>query len=181
MENTNEPRPQIVKMISPEDDKAFLESLPESTVNESASDFTLTSPDERPINPLTGKPRRANFGKKLGPRKPRTEASSEPVDPNLERAKRKYASLGGGRAVKKFFDLVDKPLDAGEIEDVDDYFLLLSYKAKLDPSESWIMMVFCFIILVGALASARLSWADDVKRFFSHDEEPTELPEANEI
>lgn len=158
------PKAEIVNMLSPEDDKSFLGSLPDTTVD--ASDFELTAPEsDRPINPATGKPRRANYGVKRGPRKPST--SPETDDPQLERAKRKFASMGAGRATKKFFDLIEKPLDADETEDVDDYFYLLSKKANIDPSQSWLMMLVCFVVLVMALASARLSWTDDVKKFFA--------------
>lgn len=176
MSTPDAPRPQIINMLSPEDEKTFSDSLPDNTG--SVPELELTPPEvERPINPETGKPRRSTFGRKMGPRKPKSE-TSQISDPQLERAKRKFSSLGGGRAVKKFFDLIDKPLETDEVEDVDDYFYLLSKKANLDPSESWLMMLFCFIILLSALASARLSWADDLKHFFSPDnkQQPDEQP-----
>lgn len=146
-------RQQITDMLAPGSEQEFAESLPEST-NVS---FELTPPES------VGRKRRSDAGV-------RRKKSAEPSagdDPILDRAKRKYSTLGGGTAVKKLFDLMEKPLDIQEKEDVDDYFYLLAKKGNLDPSQSWFVMIVCGLILLATLFGSRTPLGDALKDAFS--------------
>lgn len=158
-------RPQVSDMLAPGSEEDFMESLPDSTAN----------PED--VTP-TGRKKRRDAGQPKGPRKPKaTPIQGEiVVDEKLERAKKKYASLGGGTAIKSLFVMLDKPLDRGEEEDIDDYFYLLSKKAQLDPSESWIVMFFCALILLGRLLGTRTAIGSEIKKLFT----PKEAEEAAE-
>jgi hypothetical protein len=144
-------------MLSPGSDDDFLDSLPETTSESN------TVPELKTRKPRSdaGKPR----GRK--PRGSQLEISGEPKDEKLERAKQKFASLGGGTAIKSLFVMMDKPLEPKEEEDVDDYFYLLSKKAQLDPSDSWIIMFFCAFLLVGRLLGTRTAIGGELKKLFS--------------
>lgn len=147
VETPGAPNPQIVNMLSPEAEPEFLESLtPADTVS-----------DDKPAR----KPR-ADKGKPRTVRKP-VELENDPL---LARARRKFGALGGSAAFKKFFSMIEKPLDSQEEEDVDDYFYLLSKKAAIDPSESWIAMILCAAILVFRLVGTRTKVAGELAKAF---------------
>lgn len=147
-------RKQIVDMLAPGSEEEFVDSLPEST----NIPLELTPPE-----PVTRK-RRSDAGVRRA--RKAAEQSSE-NDPILDRAKRKYSTLGGGTAVKKLFDLMEKPLDTQEKEDVDDYFYLLAKKGNLDPSQSWFVMIVCGLILLTMLFGSRTPLGDALKDMFS--------------
>lgn len=155
---TPAPRTQVRDMLAPGSDEDFRLSLSENT-NEA---------------PPTGEPvrrraRRSDAGVPKGPRtrKAATEVPAEPIDPVLERAKRKFATLGGGTTVKRVFEMLDKPLDTKEAEDVDDYFYLVAKKGNLDPSQSWFVMIVCGLILVLTLLGSRTGIGDMLKEAFA--------------
>lgn len=149
----NPPNEQVTGLLAPESEEEFQQTLAEPVAPETT--------ERKP---------RADKGK---PRKKAVVIEAAP-DPRLDRARSKFASLGGGTAFKKFFDLIEKPLDSKEEEDVDDYFYLLSKKASLDPSESWMVMIFCALLLVFRLIGSRSSLGSELKKSFG---EKKKLPE----
>jgi hypothetical protein len=159
-------------MMAPGTDDDFRASLPDNTNSEQ-------------LEPRKRKPR-ADAGQPRGPKRGKVELPAEPIDPILERAKRKFATLGGGTTVKKVFQMLDKPLDAKEAEDVDDYFYLVAKKGNLDPSQSWVIMIVCGLILILTLLGTRTSIGESLKEIFAPKkkakpekdatEKPVELP-----
>ena len=150
-------RPEIVSLLSPETDQEFEQSLNEPAEEEQAV-------------PRTRKKRRDSGA----PRKAKTITVGE-VDERLERAKKKFSSLGGGQAIKKLFSILDKPLDNEEEEDVDDYFYLLSHKGALDPTQSWIVMILCAVILFGRLVGSRTESFVELREILSPREKSLEV------
>lgn len=167
-----QPRSQIRDMMAPGSDEEFRASLPENT-------------NVEPLEPRKRKPR-ADAGQPRGPKRGKpADVPAEPIDPILERAKRKFATLGGGTTVKKVFEMLDKPLDTKEAEDVDDYFYLVAKKGNLDPSQSWVIMILCGLILVLTLLGTRTGIGESLKEIFApkkkakpepQTDKPAELP-----
>lgn len=149
------PKEQVREMLGSEGEE-FRESLPENT-NEPVD--TGEQPRQRKQRVDAGKPRT---------RKPKVQEPAE-IDPILERAKRKFQALGSADVVKGAFRIMDKPLTPKEVEDVDDYFYLVSKNPRIpvaDPTQSLIALGVIFFVLMFKLSMERSSFADTLKELF---------------
>ena len=142
----------IKDMLAPGSEKNFFDSLPEQTSSEDQS-----LPDE----PKIRKKRRT----KEEMARSRGDAAEAPVDKRLERAKAKAAGLGGAKLVAGGFAAAQKPLNDEEAEDVDDQFYLISHKAGIDPSGSWLFLIVYTIALLGRLILVRTELGEEVAKF----------------
>lgn len=147
------PRPQITQMLAPESDKDFEESFPDSTAN--------------PQLPLPEKRKRRTRAEMEAARA-NGEVTSGPAtkeDERLEKCKRKFAAMGGGRMVKAGVGRLtpEKPLDKQEQEDVDDYFYMVAAKGGIDPMKNWFTMWLTLFCLLLQLVLSRTEMFDKLK------------------
>jgi hypothetical protein len=159
-----EPREQVTAMLSPESDKDFELSLPDSTAQPTAT-------DEKPK-------RKRRTKEEMASARGEGESSEVVIDKDLERARRKYTVLGAGSTIKAGFVTMRKPLSKSEEEDVDDYFRLVSSKGGLDPAQSWVTMFFCALLLLCRLVFVRTDLGEQLKGFLFPEPKKEETPDA---
>ena len=166
---TSEVRGPIKDMLAGGSEADFKDSLPEQTSSEDAGG----SPEEM-------RPRRKRRTKEeLAREKAGTPAA--PVDARLERAKAKASGLGAAKLVESGFAMTSKPLDDTEKEDVEDQFYLITTKAGIDPSGSWLFLILYTVALLGRLILSRTELGEQVKalvkEFFEKKKEEEAPPE----
>jgi hypothetical protein len=159
-----EPRPQVTAMLSPESEKEFEASLPDSTATPEA---------------VEDKPRRKRRTKEEMAQARGEAPTAPPVDddPRLTRCRSKFASLGASGAIKAGFAGMGKPLDRSETEDVEDYFYMVGSKGGLDPTKSWVAMFFCAFLLLARLVFMRTDLGDQLKKFLFPEEKKEPKPD----
>jgi hypothetical protein len=149
-----EPREQVTAMLSPESDKDFELSLPDSTAQPTAT-------DEKPK-------RKRRTKEEMASARGEGEPSEVVIDKDLERARRKYTVLGAGSTIKAGFVTMRKPLSKSEEEDV----------GGLDPAQSWVTMFFCALLLLCRLVFVRTDLGEQLKGFLFPEPKKEETPDA---
>lgn len=153
-------RQQIVDMTGHKDDKAFAESLPDSTANAGGEAGEKVRAKRRTKAEIE-----AERGVVIDPLM---------TDPRYVAAIGRMNALGGPAAMKTVFKMTGKPLDHEESLEWDDAFYVASKKGGLDPGKSWWLMGLYAFFLLCRHVVARTDLGEMLKHAF--EPKPIELP-----
>ena len=147
-------REPIKDMLASGSEQSFTESLPEVTTSETMGD----SPEE--IRVRRKRRTKEEIAREKGAQ------PKVPIDERLERAKAKAAGLGGAALIESGFRVSGKPLNTEEDEDLKDQFYLISVKAGIDPSGSWLFVILYTVALLARLVLSRTELGEQIKKLF---------------